>query len=176
MVETELAKVYAGSERTLAGVAKSVHFHDWLMDIEFNASRNSYQLSSWFKSLICVLQVIQRVWMSWETDSSHWMTNCHESCKMSFAITMIGPRRPEDRTSNLRKYDLFWYNMGFCIKFAEKLKRIQSWHWFHCMSRIHESAALSLIMTGTWSRLFISNSSGQFEAYLLNSNAPNFNS
>jgi len=98
MVETELAKVYAGSERTLAGVAKSVHFHDWLMDIEFNASRNSYQLSSWFKSLICVLQVIQRVWMSWETDSSHWMTNCHESCKMSFAITMI--RTQKARRSN----------------------------------------------------------------------------
>jgi len=33
------AKVQA--PRVLVGVAKSVHFHDWLMDIEFNASRNS---------------------------------------------------------------------------------------------------------------------------------------
>jgi len=41
VVETELgAKVYAGSERALADIAKSVHFHDWLMSIELNASRN----------------------------------------------------------------------------------------------------------------------------------------
>jgi len=40
VVETKLAKVYAGSERALAGIAKSVHFHDWLMNIEFNSSRN----------------------------------------------------------------------------------------------------------------------------------------
>ena len=41
VIETELgAKVYADSERALAGVVKSVHFHDWLMGIEFNASRN----------------------------------------------------------------------------------------------------------------------------------------
>jgi len=32
--------VYVGSERALTGIAKSVHFHDWLMNIEFNASRN----------------------------------------------------------------------------------------------------------------------------------------
>ena len=31
-IETERAKVYASSERALTGVAKSVHFHDWLMN------------------------------------------------------------------------------------------------------------------------------------------------
>jgi len=41
VIETELgAKVYADSERALADIAKSVHFHDWLMNIELNATRN----------------------------------------------------------------------------------------------------------------------------------------
>ena len=43
-------------------------------------------------------------------------------------------------------------------------------------ARIQQSAALSLIMTDTRSRLPVSNNSGQFEVHLLNSNAPNFNS
>jgi len=114
--------------------------------------------------------------MSWGTDSSHWIANCHKSCKMIFAITMTGHRRPRGSNNlatseNMTRFDTTWGSVS-------RLQRNWnvSWHWFHYMPRIHEFTALSLIMTGKRSRLSVSNNSGQFEAHLLNSNAPNFNS
>jgi len=106
-------------------------------------------------------------------DSSHWMANCHKSCKMSFAITMTGLRKPRGSNNlatskSMTRFDTMW---------ASVLSLQRNWNvsW-HCMPRIHESSKLSLIMTGIWSRLSIFNSSGQFEAHLLNSNAPNASS
>jgi len=122
--------------------------------------------------LIYILKAIQRVWMSWGTDSSHWMAT--SLARWALRSQWPDPEDPEDQSNDLGKYDSFWYNVRFCIKFAENWN--VSWHFFHCIPRIHESAALSLIMTGTWSQLSVSNNSGQFEVHLLNSNAPNFNS
>jgi len=65
VVETELgAKVYADSERALADNAKSVHFHDWLMNIEFNASRNFY--------FELIIELIQITHLCSESDPTRW--------------------------------------------------------------------------------------------------------
>jgi len=76
-----------------------------------------------------------------------------------------------EQFSDLGKYDPFWYNVSFFIKFAEKLERILA-----LIPLYAQNTWIRSIISGTWSRLLISNSSGQFEAHLLNSNAPNFNS
>jgi len=82
------------------------------MSIEFMVIHRG--IFSWFKSLICVLKAIQRVWMSWGTDSSHWMVNCHKSCKMSFAITMIGPRRSDNlaTSESMTRFDTTWASVS----------------------------------------------------------------
>ena len=70
----------------------------------------------------------------------------------------------------MTRFDTTWGS----VKFAEKLKRILTLIPLHAQNTW--VAALSLIMTGKWSRLSVSNNSGQFKAHFLNSNAPNFNS
>ena len=111
---------------------RKIRVFPWLVDgHEFMVIHRG--IFSWFKSLICVLKAIQRVWMSWGTDSSHWMVNCHKSCKMSFAITMTGPRRSDNLaiSESMTRFDTTWASVS-------SLKRNWNvfWHWFHCMQNI----------------------------------------
>jgi len=122
VVETEFGvKVYAGSKSALAGVTKSVHFHDW-----WALSLTHRGILSWFKSLICVLKAIQRVWMSWGTDSSHWMANCHKFCR-SFAITMTRRARGLNNlatSESMIHFDITWLLYQVCRKIGRILALI----------------------------------------------------
>jgi len=111
------------------------------------------------------------------TDSSHWMANCHKSCKMNFAITMTGSRRPR-RSNNLAtsesmtRFDATWG----CIKLAEKLKCILALIPLHAQNAWVRSIISNNDRPHGHDCLFLIIQGNSRPICLINLNAPNFNS